>query len=65
MADIVNLRRFRKAKARAEKEKSAEANRQLHGLTRDAKADAKRVQDEAKRHVDGHRLDNETDDVED
>ena len=31
MAEIVNLNKFRKAKARTEKEKRAQANRVLHG----------------------------------
>jgi hypothetical protein len=31
MADLINLRRARKAKAKAEKEKAAEANRVTHG----------------------------------
>jgi len=31
MAEIINLRRARKGKAKAEKEKTAEANRLLHG----------------------------------
>lgn len=34
MAEIVNLRSVRKQKARAEKERKAEANRALHGRTR-------------------------------
>ncbi len=34
MAEIVNLRSVRKRKARAEKERKAEANRALHGRTR-------------------------------
>lgn len=34
MAEIVNLRSLRKQKARAEKERKAEANRALHGRTR-------------------------------
>ena len=34
MADIVNLRRARKAKARAEKDKTAAANRAAHGRTK-------------------------------
>lgn len=41
MAEIVNLRRARKAKAKAEKDKAAEANRTLHGTP-------KRVRDLAK-----------------
>ncbi len=32
-AEIVNLRRFRKQKARAEREEAADANRRKHGLT--------------------------------
>jgi hypothetical protein len=31
MADLINLRRARKAKAKAEKDKAAEANRVAHG----------------------------------
>jgi hypothetical protein len=31
MADLINLRRARKAKARAEKDKTAQANRAAHG----------------------------------
>lgn len=61
MADIVNLRRFRKAKARQDKERQADENRRAHGLTKQQKTDAQRTQDEAKRHVDGHRLEDETD----
>jgi Domain of unknown function (DUF4169) len=57
MAEIVNLRRVRKGKARAEKERDADANRAKHGVAkpvrdlakaRDAKAvhdlDAKRLE---------------------
>lgn len=59
MADIVNLRRFRKTKARADKAENAEQNRHLHGLTKAAKAKAKRLQDDNKRHMDGHRLEDD------
>ena len=31
MADLINLRRARKAKARAERDKTAQANRAAHG----------------------------------
>ncbi len=34
MADIINLRQARKAKARAEKEKTADANRLAFGRTK-------------------------------
>ena len=36
-ADIVNLRQFRKQKARSEKEKQAEQNRLSHGRTKTEK----------------------------
>lgn len=60
-ADIVNLRQVRKAKARAEKENAAEANRRLHGMTRAERgkiADAKR---RIERHVEGHKRDTDGD----
>jgi hypothetical protein len=56
MAEIVNLRRARKAKARDEKEKAADANRVLHGTPKNMRdlAKAQRAKDD--RNVDGHRL---------
>ncbi len=42
MGDVVNLNRFRKKKAREEKQRRAETNRRLHGRTK-----AERVQEEA------------------
>lgn len=47
MADVVNLNKFKKRKAKAEKEARAETNRRLHGRTK-----AERARDEAqkKRH---------------
>lgn len=59
-ADIVNLRAARKAKARAEKEKRAEENRRLHGIS---KAEREKLVDARRRmekHLRGHRR--ETDD---
>jgi hypothetical protein len=38
MGDVVNLRQFKKAKARSEKEKSAEQNRISHGRTKAEKS---------------------------
>jgi len=38
MAEIVNLRRARKGRARAEKEKAAEANRVVHGTPKKLRA---------------------------
>ena len=58
-AEIVNLRKARKAKDRAEHDRLAEANRRLHGMTkaeRDKAADEKRRLDA---HVAGHRRENE------
>lgn len=45
MADVVNLRQFRKTKARAEKEKSAEQNRITFGRTK-AEKDLTRARNE-------------------
>ncbi len=57
MAEIVNLKAVKKAKARAEKDRSAEANRAKFGRTR-----AERLRDEAEkaraaRTLDGAKLD--------
>ena len=38
MGDLVNLNRFRKKQARAEKARRAEANRRLHGLSKAERA---------------------------
>jgi hypothetical protein len=41
MADLINLRRARKTKAREAAEKTAEANRALHGTSKHARDLAK------------------------
>ena len=51
-AEIINLRRVRRARARAEKEQLAEANRRKHGRTR-----AERTSDEDDRARSDRRLD--------
>lgn len=56
MGEVVNLNKFRKAKAKAEHVKQADVNRRLHGRTK-----AERIQDEVHkqqftRHLDGARL---------
>jgi hypothetical protein len=38
MGDVINLNRFRKKKAREEKERRAETNRRLHGRTKAERA---------------------------
>ena len=61
-AEIVNLRKARKARARAEHDRAAEANRRLHGMTR---AERDRLAEEKRRrdaHVDGHRREEPGDD---
>lgn len=57
MGEIVNLRQFRKQKARAEAEKMAEQNRVSFGRTKAERELTEAERDKATRHVDGHRLD--------
>jgi hypothetical protein len=56
MSNVVNLNKFRKRKAKLEKERRAETNRRLHGRTK-----AERARDELQKRkletqVDGARL---------
>lgn len=56
MAEIINLNRFRKAKAKAEDARKAEANRAKFGRTKaDKQADAK-TQEQQARDLDGKKL---------
>ena len=57
MAELINLRRARKAKARGEKEKTAEANRLLHGTPKNLRDLAKAREGKAKRDLDAHKKD--------
>lgn len=62
-ADIVNLRKARKAKARAEHDRQADANRRRHGMS---KAERDKAAEEKRRlaaHVEGHRREGEGEDV--
>ncbi|AWC23355.1 DUF4169 family protein [Aminobacter sp. P9b] len=59
MADVVNLRQFRKHKARAERETVADQNRALHGRTKAEKARDRLTADRAEKFVDGHRRDSD------
>jgi hypothetical protein len=61
MAEIVNLRRARKEKARAEKEKTAEANRIAHGTPKALKKLERAKTEKAKEHLSGHRLEQDED----
>ncbi|MFN0264269.1 DUF4169 family protein [Tepidamorphus sp. 3E244] len=61
MAEIVNLNRFRKQKARAEKDAKAEQNRVKFGRTRDEKEQARAEDDIAARRLSAHRRDADDD----
>ncbi len=62
MAEIVNLRRARKAKERAEKEKTADANRVLHGTPKRLRKLSETEKDKAEQRLSGHRLENKDED---
>lgn len=57
MNEIVNLRRARKAKARALAEAEAAANRISHGRAKAEKKLTKAENDAAQRKIDGHKRD--------
>jgi len=59
MADVVNLRQFRKHKARTERETVADQNRALHGRTKAEKVRDRLTADRAEKFVDGHRRDSD------
>jgi hypothetical protein len=62
MAEIVNLRRVRKAKDRAEKETAAAANRVLHGTPKALRKLSEAKKDKAEQRLSGHRPDKGQDD---
>ena len=53
---VVNLRQFRKSKARAEKDAQAEENRVKFGRTKAEKQLEKAEKEKTRRHLDGHKL---------
>jgi hypothetical protein len=61
MADPINLNKFRKARAKADKAKQAEENRAKHGQTKVEKAKSKAEADNIVKLIDGHRLTPDTD----
>jgi len=63
MADIVNLRQFRKTKARSEKESQAEQNRLAFGRTKSEKTLTKALNEKAERVLDQKKLDKSDDDA--
>ena len=62
MADLINLRNARKAKAKAEKEKTAQANRVLHGTPKALRKLDAAKKDQADQRLSGHRLEKDVDD---
>ncbi|PTV76377.1 DUF4169 family protein [Agrobacterium pusense] len=58
-ADIVNLRQFRKQKARSEKEKQAEQNRLSFGRTKAEKNLTSALNEKAEKALDQGRLEND------
>jgi hypothetical protein len=59
MAEIVNLRRFRKQKARAEREDVADANRRKHGMTAAEKKQRQAERELAERRLASHRIEHD------
>ena len=61
-ADIINLNRARKAKEKAEKKKTAEANRVLHGTPKHLRKLSDAQKDKTEQRLSEHRLDKDGDD---
>ncbi len=59
MAEIVNLRRARKAKSRSEKQSVAEANRAKHGVAKNVRELEKAKTTKDQSNIDAHKLDDE------
>lgn len=57
MAELVNLRQQRKARARAAKEEAAARNRALHGRSKAERQRDSKSAEAVRRHLDAHRLD--------
>lgn len=59
MAEIINLNRFRKARARTEREATADANRLAHGRTKAEKTQSNAERRLTERRLDAARLDHD------
>lgn len=57
MGNVVNLNRFRKQKAKEQREKQADVNRRLHGRTKAERAHDELQRKQLTRSVDGAKLD--------
>ena len=62
MSEIINLKRARKAKAKADKDKTAEANRLLHGTPKTVRNLAEARKNKADQALSSHRLEKPEDD---
>lgn len=62
MAEIVNLNRARKAKAKAEKAKQADANRVLHGTPKAVRKMTEAREEKAEQRLSGHKLEKDPND---
>jgi hypothetical protein len=62
MADIINLRQARKTKAKTDKDKTAEANRVLHGTPKHLRNLAEARKDKADQALSGHKLEKDGED---
>ena len=60
MSEIINLRRARKNKSRAEKEREADANRAKHGVAKPVRDLAKARANLAKSQTEAHKLDSKS-----
>jgi hypothetical protein len=59
MGDLINLKRVKKAAARAAKEKTAAANRVAHGTAKRLRKAAKAEKENARQKIEAHKLDPE------
>jgi len=62
MADLINLRRARKAKAKADKDKTAQANRVAHGTPKALRKLEEARKEQAAERLSGHKLENNPND---
>jgi hypothetical protein len=59
MAEIINLRKARKSKKRAEKDAKADANRRAFGRSKAEKTLGKAEQELSEKKLSGHKLEND------
>lgn len=62
MSNVINLNKFRKQKAKTEREQRADTNRRLHGRTQAERARDKLQKKQLTAKVDGARLNGHRDD---